>query len=282
MSQKHVKNTPPKIDTARLSATLKNSLVIRLVIASVVFAISLILSMPEFVRILLLVVAAVLAGYDIILDAVKAVESGDYTDTPVVVVLTAVIAFFIGFGIEGAALVLLYQIGMLLLGFAREHTKKTALELISDQDEALVAHMREVVSDDEKTAMSIQNVMSGSAGLVLKLAMVLAVIYAIAMPIISSMSFIVSIHRALIILLVATPFSVVVSIPMAGAVGLCQSARHGVVFNDARGLEVMADVSAAVIDKSGIFSEECPRIIAMHSDVLDYDTFLNFVAHAVY
>ena len=86
MSQKHVKNTPPKIDTAKLSATLQNSLVIRLVIASVVFAISLILSMPEFVRILLLVVAAVLAGYDIILDAVKAVESGDYTDTPVVVV----------------------------------------------------------------------------------------------------------------------------------------------------------------------------------------------------
>jgi Cd2+/Zn2+-exporting ATPase len=44
----------------------------------------------------------------------------------------------------------------------------------------------------------------------------------------------------------------------------------------------MADVSVAIIDKNGIFTEECPKIIAMHSDVLDYDTFLNFVAHAVY
>ena len=282
MSQKHVKTTPPKIDTAKLSATLANSLVIRLVIACVIFAVSLILSMPEFVRILLLVLTAVLAGYDIILDAVRAVESGDYVDTPVIVVLTSVIAFFIGFGIEGAALVLLYQIGMLLLNYAREHTKKAALDLLQGQDEALVSHMRELVSDDEKTYMPIQKVMGDSAGLVLKLAMVLAVIYAIVMPIVTSMSFIVSIHRALIILLVAAPFSVVTSIPIAGAVGLCQNARHGIVYNNAYSMEAMADVTAAVFDKSGIFTEECPRIIAIHSDVLDYDTFLNFVAHAVY
>ena len=282
MPQKHVKPTPPKIDTAKLSATLNNSLVIRLVIASVVFALSLIVDMPDFAGILLLVLASVLAGYDIIMKAVEAVEGGDFTATPVIVVVTAVLAFFIGFGIEGAALVLLYQIGMLLLKYVREHTRKAALDLVQDQDAGIVTHMREIISDEEKTTMSIQRVMSSSAGLILKLAMVLAVVYAIVMPIVTSMSFSVSIHRALIILLVATPASVVVSIPVAAAVGLCQSARHGVVFGSASSLEAMADVSAAVFDKNGIFAEECPRIIAMHSDVLDYDTFLNFVAHAVY
>lgn len=282
MPQKHVKPTPPKIDTAKLSATLNNSLVIRLVIASVIFALSLIVDMPDFVGILLMALACVLAGYDIILKAVEAVEGGDYTAAPVVVVVAAVLAFFIGFGIEGAALVLLYQIGTLLLNYAREHTRKAALDLVQDQDEGIVTHMREIVADEEKTRMSIQQVMSSSAGLVLKLAMVLAVVYAVAMPIITSMSFAVSIHRALIMLLVATPGSVVVSIPVAAAVGLCQSARYGVVFGRAAPLEAMADVSTAVFDKNGIFAEECPRIIAMHSDVLDYDTFLNFVAHAVY
>lgn len=282
MPQKHVKPTPPKIDTAKLSATLNNSLVIRLVIASVVFALSLIVEMPDFAGILLLVLASVLAGYDIIMKAVEAVEGGDYTATPVIIVVTAVLAFFIGFGIEGAALVLLYQIGMLLLKYAREHTRKAALDLIQDQDAGIVTHMQELVADENRTAMSIQQVMAGSAGLILKLAMVLAVVYAIVMPIVTSMSFSVSIHRALIMLLVATPASVVVSIPVAAVVGLCQSARHGVVFGGASSLEAMADVSAAVFDKNGIFAEECPRIIAMHSDVLDYDTFLNFVAHAVY
>ena len=273
MPQKHVKPTPPKIDKAKLSATLNNSLVIRLVIASVIFAISLIVSMPDFVSIILLVLAAALAGYDIILKAVESVESGSYFDMPVLVVLTAVLAFFIGFGIEGTAVVLLYQIGMLLLNYAKDHTRKAALDLLRDQDDGIAAHMQEIVMDDEKTSMSIQKVMGGSAGMVLKLAMLLAVIYAVVMPIITSMSFSVSIHRALIILLVATPFSVVTAIPMAGTVGLCHSARQGIVFTDAESLESMADVSVAVFDKNGI---------AMHSDVLDYDTFLNFVAHAVY
>ena len=140
MPQKHVKPTPPKIDTAKLSATLNNSLVIRLVIASVVFALSLIVDMPDFAGILLLVLASVLAGYDIIMKAVEAVEGGDFTATPVIVVVTAVLAFFIGFGIEGAALVLLYQIGMLLLKYVQEHTRKAALDLIQDQDAGIDAH----------------------------------------------------------------------------------------------------------------------------------------------
>ena len=282
MPQKHVKPTPPKIDTANLSATLNNSLVIRLVIASVIFALSLIIDMPDFAAVLLLVLASVLAGYDIIMKAVEAVEGGDFTAAPLIVAVTAVLAFFIGFGVEGAALVLLYQIGLLLLKYAQEHTRKAALDLIQDQDAGIVSHMRELIGDEEKTAMSIRQVMSSSAGLILKIAMVLAVIYAIAMPLVTSMSFSISIHRALVMLLISAPASVVVSIPAAAAVGLCLSARHGIVFGSASALEAMADVSTAVFDKNGIFAEECPRIIAMHSDVLDYDTFLNFVAHAVY
>lgn len=282
MPRKHVKDEPRKFDAAKLSATLGHSLIIRLVIATVVFAISLIVSMPDFVSVILLVLVSVVAGYDIIPDAVDAVESGNFLDTSVIVLVTAVLAFFIGFGIEGAALVLLYRIGTLLLNYVKDHTRKAALDLLQDQDEQIVAQMREIVADDEKTYMSIQNVMGGSAGLVLKLAVILAFAYAILMPILTNMSISVSIHRALMILLVATPFSVVASIPTAGAVGLCQSAKFGIVFGSAYSLEAMADVSAAVFDKSGIFTEECPRIIAMHSDVLDYDTFLNFVAHAVY
>ena len=73
-----------------------------------------------------------------------------------------------------------------------------------------------------------------------------------------------------------------VSIPIAGIVGMCHCAQKGTVFSNAYSMEAMADATTAVIDKSGVFADECPRIIAMHSDVLDQNTFLNFVAHAVY
>ena len=282
MSQKHIFSKPVAFDRAKFSATLNNSLLIRLIVACVVFALSLIIKMPGFLSILLLALTAALAGYDIILAAVDSVENGEFLTQPVIVVFAAVLSFVIGFAIEGAALVLLYQIGSLLLNFAKDHTKKVALDMVQNQEKEIVDHISDIVSDENNDAMAIGNVMSTSAGSILKLAMLIAVVYAIALPIATNLSFRISIHRALMILLIATPMSVVVSIPIAGVVGLCYNAQRGVVFNNAYSMEAMADASVAVIDKNGIFTEECPRIIAMHSDVLDADTFLNFVAHAVY
>ncbi|MDO4990095.1 MAG: hypothetical protein Q4E45_06270 [Eubacteriales bacterium] len=257
-------------------------MVIRLVVASVIFAVALILTIPTFLRILLLVISAGLAGYDIILKAVDCILNGDYFASPVLLILISVLAFFVGFATEGAALILLYQIGLLLLKFTKEHTKKAALDLVQGRDEDVIAHMRELAGNEESCSMAIENVMRSSAGTILRLAMLFAVVYAIALPLFTSFGFLVSIHRALIILLIATPMSVVASIPVAGLVGLCSSASHGLVFNNAYSMEAMADASVAVIDKSGVFTDECPRVISMYSDVLDQETFLNFVAHAVY
>lgn len=282
MSQGHIKKQPAKVDPARISATLNNFLVIRLVVASVIFAVALILTIPTFLRILLLVISAGLAGYDIILKAVDCILNGDYFASPVLLILISVLAFFVGFATEGAALILLYQIGLLLLKFTKEHTKKAALDLVQGRDEDVIAHMRELAGNEESCSMAIENVMRSSAGTILRLAMLFAVVYAIALPLFTSFGFLVSIHRALIILLIATPMSVVASIPVAGLVGLCSSASHGLVFNNAYSMEAMADASVAVIDKSGVFTDECPRVISMYSDVLDQETFLNFVAHAVY
>ena len=238
--------------------------------------------MPDFLSIILLVLAALVAGYDIILQAVELIEEGDYFAVPVVVVFIALLSYFISFQIEGAALVLLYQIGMMLIAYAEEHTKKAALELLSYQDEGVAERVSAILNEDDSASMSVESVMKSSSGSVLKLAMILSVIYAIVLPIVTSYTYIVSIHRALMIILIATPMSVVVSIPLAARVGICYSAQQGVIIEKASTLEAMADSTVAVFDKGGIFADECPRIIAMYSDVLDSATFMNFVAHSVY
>lgn len=261
---------------------LENTLVLRLVLASLIFAISLIVSLPEFVRIILMVISAVAAGYDIVVKAAREVENGNYFETPVLVSFIAVIAFYIDFRIEGTALVLLYQIGTLLLDYAIEHTKKAALELLKYQDENIKTLVKEVLDDELSTHMNICDVMKTSSGGILRLAMIFAVFYALALPIITSFSYIVSIHRALMILLIASPMSVVVSIPVAGIVGLCYCAQQGVLFTKASALETLGYSNVAVFDKSGIFTEDCPRIIALHSDVMDSDAFMSFIAHCVY
>jgi Cd2+/Zn2+-exporting ATPase len=284
MSQKPEK-TKHETVKKKLGISLPNnntSMVIRLVVASVIFAFSLIVSMPEFLSIILLVLSAAAAGYDIVLQAMNSIEEGDYFAVPVVVVFITLLAYFIGFAIEGAALVLLYQIGLMLINYADEHTRKSALDLLSYQDDGIKSKMAELINNKEATSMSIESVMKNSASSVLKLAMIFAVIYAIALPIFTNYTFTVSIHRALTIILIATPMSVTVSIPLAAVVGMCYSAQQGVVTENASTIEALADSTVAVFDKGGIFAEECPRIIAMYSDVLDSSTFMNFVAHSVY
>ena len=266
----------------QFSVLLENTVALRLVIASLIFATSLIVSLPEFVRIILMVVSVVAAGYDIVLSAAKEVENGNYFSTSVVVSLVALIAFFIKFEIEGTALVLLYQIGVLLLDYAIEHTKKAALDLLKYQDDNIKEQVKAIIDDKASLQMNICEVMRTSSGGILRLAMIFAVFYALALPIITNFSYLVSVHRALMILLIATPMSVVVSIPVAGIVGLCYSAQQGVVFNKSSAMETLGYSNVAIFDKSGIFTEACPRIIALHSDVMNSDSFMNFIAHAVY
>lgn len=257
-------------------------LFIRLVAATVIFAVSLIVKMPAFASILLLVLSAAVAGYDICLQAVNSVENGDYFATPLVVVFIAAISYVIGFASEGAALILLYQIGLRLIAYAAERTRKSAIELLRYQDEETVDKIKALLCEEQAGYMEIESTMRYSSGSILKIAMIFAVVYAITLPLFTSFSYTVSIHRALTIILIATPMSVVAAMPSTGIVGLCYSAQQGVLFNKAATMEATGKVNIAIFDKAGIFSEACPRILSVQSDVLDSATFMNFAAHAVY
>lgn len=282
MSQKseHAKHSTGGADKAVIpSDTL---MVIRLLVATVIFAVSLIVKMPSFVSIILLIVSAAAAGYDIAIQAVNAVEKRDYFATPVIIIFVTVVSYSIGFALEGAALVVLYQVGCMLIAYASERTRKSALDLLQYQDEQTMDKVIELLDQEDVGDMGIKSVMKDSSASILKIAMIFAVVYAIALPLMTSYTFTVSIHRAITIILIATPMSVVVAMPLTGIVGLCYSAQQGVIYNKASTMETACQANVAVFDKAGIFAEECPRVISIQSDVIDNSTFMNFAAHAVY
>ena len=255
---------------------------IRLVLATVIFSASLILKLPALVSTVLLAIAAIVAGYDIIIEALNAIEAKDFFATPLVIVVITVLSYVIGFGIEGAALILLYQIGLMMISYVQDRTKRSALDLVKYQDEDTVNQVKENLSAANSCSIELEETMRFCSGRVLKLAMIIAVVYAIILPLVSSYSYTVSIHRALTIILISTPVSVVVSIPLAAYVAVCYSAQEGVVFKTAAAMENADRANIAVFDKNGIFSSSEPRLISAHSDLLDNETFMDFVAHAVY
>lgn len=257
-------------------------LIVRLALATVLFVVSMIVKMPVAVKMIILVLAAAAAGYDLVLEAVNDITGGSYFATPIIISFVALVSFIIGFAVEGVALVILYQIGGLLMKYVGERTKKTAEELLKRRNEDATDAVRIQIAQGDTAPKSIEKLMLDSSSLVLKGAMVFALIYAIVLPLTTSYSFIVSIHRAITILLISTPVSVVAAMPFTGMIGLAYSAQQGVMFNSVDIMETAESLNMAVFDKAGIFTDGSPRVLAIESDVLDNHNLINFASHAAY
>ena len=114
---------------------LDNVLVIRLIAAAVIFAVAIIVKLPSVVRVVLLVLSLIIAGYDLVLDAINSVESRDFFAASLIILVAALISLFIGYAAEGVALVIVYQLGLIVIAYVDERSRKAALELLRYQDE---------------------------------------------------------------------------------------------------------------------------------------------------
>ena len=258
------------------------ALPIRLGIATVLVIISALLKMPVLVRTVLLALAVVAAGYDIFLASVDDIAAKKYFSTSIVILFAAVLGFVIGYAMEAAVMVILYQLSGILIEYTRTRAIRSAKNLISVQDEDIKSRMEEIASAKDAGETDLQFSLEKSAAFVLRFVAVLALLYALLMPFLTGISFRVSFHRALMILLVSSPMAVGVSFPVVGISGLFYCAKNGILFNSARTMEQATELNVAIFDKAGVFSEEVPHVIGIQSDVLDKKTFLNFLAHAVY
>src|SRR5690606_21907900 len=66
--------------------------------------------------------------------------------------------------------------------------------------------------------------------------------------------------RAVAVLVVATPCPLILAVPVALVSGLSRAARHGVLVKGGKELEVMAQVRALVVDKTGTLTEGRARL----------------------
>ena len=269
---------PPKSKQGSFEIALP----IRIGIALVLVIISALFKMPVLVRVFLLILAAVVSGYDVFLAAVDAIAGKQYFSTDIVILFSGVLGFVIGYPLESALMVIIYQVSKILIDYTNKRAIQSAQDLVSYSDEDVRNKVYEIVTTDGSGSMKLQKSIEDSAVFVLRFVIILAVLYAFLAPFISGISFRVSIHRALMILLVASPVSVAVSFPTVSLSGLCFSAQKGVVFNSTEVMEQSTELNVALFDKAGVFSEEAPHVIGLQSDVLDKKTFLNFIAHAVY
>ena len=254
----------------------------RLVLAAILLAVALLVKMPVAVKIIILVLSAAASGYDLALKAFDSVLAGDFFAAPIIVLFVTFVSFLVGFGAESAAMLIIYQLSLLVIPYVEKRARGSALELLEGQDQETVEKAKELYAEKESSQLRLEPTVYGSANFILKIAMVLALVYTIVLPLIGNYDFRVSIHRGLMILLACIPGSVVLAMPITALVGLCFSVKNGVLFRDAKALERTADVNVVVFDKAGVFSAGEPALVECETSGIDEKTFAYIIAHAAY
>ncbi len=148
-------------------------LIIRLVIAIVLTAASLIIKVPTAVKYILLVLAVIAAGFDLCFEAVEAVMRKDFVAAPVLVLIAAVGSILLGYPVDGAVAVILYQVCMAALRFAEARTMDSAMDLVRGEEADRAARMQELIHAEGAGETDLGSVIGRSVSLVLKAAIVL-------------------------------------------------------------------------------------------------------------
>ena len=254
-------------------------LILRLAAASMIFAYILIRTPDEWLKILLLITASVLAGFECLRDAFRALINRYLTADALIVSFTAIVSFLIGFGEEGTALMILFPAMKLLITAEEENIQYQALKLLDRRGDEYTAEIAEKIRRQDAADLRIAAVIEDSVRMALHGGLLIALLYAFILPLFFHYNIRISVHRAITFMLVCTPFSLLAAMPSIARVSMIYAASKGTVFERAADLELMDGTKTVIMEKSCFAKNEEQRILDYQSTSLDDKTFFMLVSH---
>jgi Cd2+/Zn2+-exporting ATPase len=123
-----------------------------------------------------------------------------------------------------------------------------------------VARIIQMVEEAQQQRAPAQRFVDTFAKYYTPAVMVLAVILAIAPPLLLAQPWDTWIYRALVLLVIACPCALVISTPVSVVSGLTAMAHAGVLIKGGAYLEALAGLRALAVDKTGTITEGKPRV----------------------
>ena len=173
----------------------------------------------EGVELILFVLVALIAGYDVILSAVKNLFRLQFFDEYFLMTFAAIAAFIIGNYHEGAAVMFLYRVGESFQDCAIRYSRRK------------IASVTGAYSSLGEEKGSTERFITRFAKIYTPVILVCALLIAIGLPLFTGTGFSDSVYRALTFLVVACPCAVVISVPMAYFAGIAAGAGRGIFFH---------------------------------------------------
>lgn len=237
----------------------------------------------SLVSTLMLIAAALICGFDIILAAVdKIIKKRDYLNDQLLVCLCAIACFCIGCYTETIVMLVVYQLGRTCLNFVIRKTKLGFYGAVSPEDREGSLRLRSILNSPGSLKNSVFDKYMPYLELFSKAAFIVGILFAAAVPLITEMTYVMSIRRGSMLIIAAVPISALAALPMYSLAGLSRAAEYGVYIKNTASLENTGDLASVIYDKADVFTDGTPKLVSVNSPILDNESFLQLAAYTAY
>lgn len=266
----------------KLSSIFYKTRLFRIIAAIALIVLAFVPLFGRGIQILLLIFSCLLCAGDIWFDAMALIKKGEYINPYFTVLFVALVLFITGYIYEAPIVLLLMQIGMFALDEMTDMTRTVAFNRMGGENLDSVNMLYETFDKPGCDTLLTEQTVTASVNPVFVISFLCALAYAIFMPFLKNLTIQASIHRALAMILVSTPFAMTASFRSIGSVALCHCASNGIVFSNAATLECLEDARIAVLDDSILQDKKIAGIIYANCARMNNDAFLNFIFHMVH
>ena len=254
------------------SRGVDRTLLWRCVAAAVMFAAACIAGASAAKASLLLAVASILcAGYDRLIRSFAVCIREKRLDEELLMGLVVIAAVAIGRPLEAAAGMILMQLAALFESYIAE-TARRRLAVLADDTAA-------PSSEPDRKARA-EEFISRFSRFYTPIVLCIAVVIAVITPLVFHATVREGVYRALILLVIACPCSLISAIAFTYLAGIGSAAELGTTVRDSRTMDALSRVSAVVFDQKSALQGDGLRVISIKSDRMDADTLLRIAAHA--
>lgn len=237
----------------------------------------------SLVSMLMLIAAALICGFDIVLAAVdKIIKKRDYLNDQLLVCLCAIACFCIGCYTETIVMLVVYQLGRTCLNFVIRKTKLGFYGAVSPEDREGSLRLRSILNSPGSLKNSVFDKYMPYLELFSKAAFIVGILFAAAVPLITDMTYVMSIRRGSMLIIAAVPISALAALPMYSLAGLSRAAEYGVYIKNTASLENTGDLASVIYDKANVFTDGTPKLVSVNSPILDNESFLQLAAYTAY
>lgn len=123
-SSKNHNNLKKEVDKDNAEKNEKLAFAIKFGISVILFTLSLVLNVSDKIKLVIIIIAAAVSGYELLFNAVKNVFKGEIFDENALMLIASVTAFILGEQVEGILIILLYNLGEFLEDIATDRSRE--------------------------------------------------------------------------------------------------------------------------------------------------------------